>query len=203
MAGPTAACDVRLGTRQARDRHTAKQFLRCARSVPLSWPRVRRPPFGLVFTGLASRVLSSLFCFQRSALIVPLLATMPGWPTRWRAVVHESPNYESPTLRSVGTLAGRSGRWRDAVKWPSVPPLFPSVMLPGGTLGTLSSFSLHTKKKEGMREGGPEPRGLYQMCTKRACFVVLWCSLRRGHGLRVAVGSVPIAGTRKERAGTA
>ena len=36
-------------------------------------------------------------------------------------------NYEWSTLRSVGTLAGRSGRWRDAMKWPSVPPLFPSV----------------------------------------------------------------------------
>ena len=106
----------------------------------------------------------------------------------------------SPEHREV---AGRSGRWRDAVKWPSVPPLFPSVMLPGGTLGTLSSFSLHTKKKEGMREGGPEPRGLYQMCTKRACFVVLWCSLCHGRALGVAVENVPSAETRKEHHGTA
>ena len=62
----------------------------------------------------------------------------------------------SPEHREV---AGRSGRWRDAMKWPSVPPLFSSVTLPGGTLGTLFSFSLHTKKKEGMREGG-------QPCSK-------------------------------------
>jgi len=63
----------------------------------------------------------------------------------------------SPEHREV---AGRSGRWRDAMKWPSVPPLFSSVTLPGGTLGTLFPFSLHTKKKEGMREGRP--------CSKRA-----------------------------------
>jgi hypothetical protein len=51
----------------------------------------------------------------------------------------------SPEHREV---AGRSGRWRDAMKWPSVPPLFSSVTLPGGTLGTLFSFSLYTKKKK-------------------------------------------------------
>ena len=32
---------------------------------------------------------------------------------------------------------------------------------------------------------------LYQMCTKRTCLAVLWCSLSHGQDLGLAVESVP------------